>query len=340
MIVTLDSDAVDAPAVAMKADLTLHVTDFMPQMVWATGPDGRADYYNAQWYDFTGAEPGSTDGDAWTDLVHPDDRARACDAWRRSVESGEPYEVEYRLRHNSGDYRWTLARALPVRDRNGGLLRWIGTCTDIDDSKQLEQQYELFSRELNHRIKNIFTVVGSLLALSARNRPEARDFAEDLGQRLEALARAHELARPAARNAEPADGAEASLHHLLERIFAPHQAYEEGRILVTGEDIPIADHALAALSLLFHELTTNALKHGGLSADGRVDLFIRKDGERLHLTWRETGGPPVDGAPGESGFGTRLADLSVRRQLGGTLAYRWLPAGLELEAILPVNRLA
>lgn len=327
------------PAAGGRDYHSLNVTDYLPQMVWATGPDGQVSYYNAQWYAFTGAAPGTTYGNGWADIIHPDDQARAFERWEQSRISGEPYEVEYRLQHADGGHRWVLARALPVRDHNGGIERWVGTCTDIDDSKQMEQQYELFSRELNHRIKNIFTVMGSLVALSVRNHPEARDFADDLGQRLAALGRAHELARPVARDADPADSDAASLHHLLEKIFAPHPSYEDGRILVTGDDLPIGDHALTALSLLFHELTTNALKHGALSADGRVELTVRNDGDQLHLIWREVGGPVVSGEPKESGFGTKLADLSVRRQLGGALLYRWLPSGLELEAILPVNRL-
>lgn len=331
--------APQSPAAEAGEKPVLNVTDYLPQMVWATAPDGAVNYFNAQWYAFTGVKPGTTDGDAWTDVVHPEDQDKAAASWAQACQSGEPYEVEYRLQHNSGDFRWILARGLPIRDSNGSIQRWVGTCTDIDESKQLEQQYELFSRELNHRIKNIFTVVGSLVALSARNHPEARDFADDLAQRLAALGRAHELARPVSRDAAAAASDTASLHHLLARIFEPHPAYEEKRIVVAGADLPIGDHALTALSLLFHELTTNALKHGALSDDGRVELAIRNDGEQLHITWRETGGPPIAGEPSQTGFGTRLADLSVRRQLGGTLAYRWLPTGLELEATLPVSRL-
>lgn len=316
--------------------------DYMPQMVWATGPEGRIEYYNAQWHAFTGTERGKTAVIDWSEFIHEDDRDSAWQGWEKCRNDGQPYEGEYRLRDAGGRYHWVLARALPVRDAEGGLIRWIGTFTDIDDNKQLEQQYELFSRELNHRIKNVFTVVGSLVALSARNHPEARDYAAELGQRLAALGRAHDLARPAVQNvqnAQPAERGEAWLHDLLSRVFAPHPAYEEGSIRISGEDIRIGERALTSLSLLFHELTTNALKHGALATDGQVDLSSHVQGSMLHLIWRESGGPAVTGAPAETGFGTRLVDLSVRRQLGGTLMYRWQSSGLELEAILPINRL-
>src|SRR5207237_2816420 len=140
----------------------------MPQMVWSTQPDGAHDYYNAQWYVFTGVPAGSTDGEGWYARFAPADQERAWARWRHSLKTGEPYEIEYRLRHHSGEYRWTLGRALPVRDENGEIIRWVGTCTDIHEQKGIAQQNEILSRELSHRIKNIIAVVTALIVLSAR----------------------------------------------------------------------------------------------------------------------------------------------------------------------------
>ena len=109
-------------------------------------PDGYHDFYNQRWYDYTGVPEGSTDGDGWNAMFHPDDQERAWARWRHSLQTGEPYEIEYRLRHRSGDYRWTLGRALPVRDRSGEIVRWIGTCTDIDESKRTADQTEILTR--------------------------------------------------------------------------------------------------------------------------------------------------------------------------------------------------
>ena len=114
------------------------MTNAMPQIVWSTRPDGYHDYFNDQWYEFAGVSEGSTDGDAWIALFHPDDRERTEKIWRHSLETGEPYEIEYRIRHRSGQYRWTLGRALPVRDDKGKILRWMGTCTDIHEKKMIE----------------------------------------------------------------------------------------------------------------------------------------------------------------------------------------------------------
>jgi PAS domain S-box-containing protein len=124
------------------------IADMIPQMVWSTLPDGFHDYYNRQWYAFTGVPEGSTDGEGWNGMFHPDDQARAWARWRYSLETGEPYEIEYRLRHRSGEYRWTLGRAQPIRDANGAIVRWMGTCTEIHERKLVQQALERSERAL------------------------------------------------------------------------------------------------------------------------------------------------------------------------------------------------
>ena len=167
--------------------------DLMPQMVWSTLPDGFHDYYNRRWYEFTGVPEGSTDGEAWNGMFHPDDQDRAWERWRHCLATGETYEIEYRLRHRSAEYRWVLGRALPVRDKGGKITRWIGTCTDIHDAKLDAEQNVILSRELSHRIKNIFAVINGLIGQSARSYPESRDFARLLQERVAALGQAHEF---------------------------------------------------------------------------------------------------------------------------------------------------
>ncbi|AXK72677.1 PAS domain S-box protein [Lysobacter sp. TY2-98] len=118
------------------------ITELLPQMIWSTLPDGYHDYYNQRWYDFTGVPVGSTDGEAWAGMFHPEDQPRAWARWRHSLATGEPYEVEYRLRDRNGVYQWVLGRALPVRDETGTIVRWMGTCTEIDDLKRTQQALE------------------------------------------------------------------------------------------------------------------------------------------------------------------------------------------------------
>ena len=317
------------------------LADSMPQMVWSTRPDGFHDYYNARWYEFTGVPDGSTDGEGWNDMFHPDDQERARVLWKHSLETGEPYEIEYRLRHRSGVYRWTLGRAAPLKDEDGRITRWFGTCTDIDDLKRSDQAKELLSQELSHRIKNIFAVVSALIALSARKHPEARAFADSVRTRINALARAHEFVRPHTETSQPTVGS-MTLHAFLADLFKPYGDHRgRPRIVLSGDDAVFDDQAATSVALLFHELATNAAKYGALSVEpGMVTLDTRRSGDRFILTWTETGGPEINGPPTEAGFGTSLATLSVEAQLGGRLERAWRPQGLQVIADLPATALS
>jgi len=315
-------------ALAISRNEYQTLTDVMPQMVWSTLPDGFHDYYNAQWYEFTGVPAGSTDGEGWNDMFHPDDQDRAWARWRHSLETGENYEIEYRLRHRSGQYRWTLGRAQAVRDASGKIVRWIGTCTDIHDAKIAAEQNELLNRELSHRIKNIFSIIGGLVALSARHEPSARDFARSLGQRITALGRAHEFARPHSEQSRP-ETQQTTLKGLLAALFLPYELQGSSRVMLEGDDVPVDDKGATPLSLLFHELATNSAKYGALSVEnGTIVLTIRRENGSIEMVWDERGGPAITAAPSHQGFGTRVAALSVEQQLGGTLERAWRPQGL------------
>ena len=111
------------------------VTEQMPQIVWMTNATGAHLYFNRRWYEFTGLSPEESFGDGWANPLHPDDVDRAQVRWQHSLDCGAPYEIEYRFRRRDGDYHWFLARALPLRDESGQVVKWFGTCTDIDDAK-------------------------------------------------------------------------------------------------------------------------------------------------------------------------------------------------------------
>lgn len=117
------------------ADEFKFVTDFIPQMVWSTRPDGHHDFYNKQWFDYTGLSFEETGGENWNKVLYAEDQQRAWMVWNSSLKTGEPYEIEYRLRRFDGEYRWFLGRALPLRNESGDIIKWFGTCTDIHDQK-------------------------------------------------------------------------------------------------------------------------------------------------------------------------------------------------------------
>ncbi|MEH3046046.1 PAS domain-containing protein [Sphingomonas adhaesiva] len=326
----------EARQAATDSDLRFRtLADTMPQMVWSTLPDGYHDYYNARWYEFTGAPAGTTDGEGWNGMFHAEDQERAWTVWRHSLASGDPYQIEYRLRHHDGTYRWVLGRALPIRDDRGQITRWFGTCTDIHEQKLALEEREVISQELSHRIKNIFSVIAGLIQFAARAHPEAAGVATDLRQRITALGRAHDFVRPHSPHSRP-HLAQDSLQGLLEELFAPYQAVPGERIAVTGGDVTIDDRAATPLALLFHELATNASKYGALSvAGGRVTLAIDRDADEVLLRWSEAGGPDVVAPADITGFGTQLVELSAVRQLGGSVERTWHPQGLEVAMRIP-----
>lgn len=308
------------------------LADAMPQMVWSTQPDGFHDYYNARWYEFTGMPVGSTDGEAWNGMFHPDDQERAWTAWRHCLATGDPYEIEYRLRNADGQYRWTLGRALPIRDKTGKITRWFGTCTDIHDHKMTQAQREVIAQELSHRIKNIFSVVNGLISFSTRHRPELAEAADDLRNRILALGRAHDFVRPHSDLSRPSSRPN-SLSGMLTQLLA---AYVE-RVTIEGEDITIDDHSATPLALSFHELCTNAAKYGALSVtDGTVVIRCSSEGDYTVLDWVERGGP-VATAPSDAGFGSKLIELSVVRQMAGEIERRWDADGLNVRIKIPAS---
>ncbi len=128
------------------------ITDAMPQMVWSARPDGRHDYYNRRWYEYTGIRP-DDGGPAWRLLFRSDDLARAMAAWRHSLATGEPFQAEYRLRRADGTWRWCLSRAAPVRDAaTGAVQHWFGTCTDIQDMVEARETMARSGAELERLV--------------------------------------------------------------------------------------------------------------------------------------------------------------------------------------------
>ena len=119
------------------------LADFIPQLVWITDPTGFHIYFNQRWVDYTGYTLADSVGpDMWNNLLHPDDRGRARQIWGHSLATGDDYEIEYRFKSQTGDYRWFLGQARPRRAEDGTIVTWFGTCTDIHDQKIAAEQLQ------------------------------------------------------------------------------------------------------------------------------------------------------------------------------------------------------
>jgi two-component system sensor histidine kinase/response regulator len=119
------------------------LADTMPQIVWTAKPDGNLDYYNKRWFDYTGMTIEQTKDWGWKHVLHPEDLQNCIDRWTKAFTTACDYEVEYRFRRASdGVYRWHIGRAFPLRNQNGEIMQWVGTCTDIEDQKRAHYELE------------------------------------------------------------------------------------------------------------------------------------------------------------------------------------------------------
>jgi PAS domain S-box-containing protein len=139
------------------------LTEALPQLIWTTTPDGQTDYFNHRWYDYTCSSFEDSQGEGWSRYLHPDDRERTLQVWKQAVATRKPYEIEYRFKNgNTGNYHWFLARALPVFDETGNLIKWFGTSTDIDERKRMEDALQRSQRYIRALVdSNIIGIVFS-----------------------------------------------------------------------------------------------------------------------------------------------------------------------------------
>lgn len=316
------------------------IVNSIDQMIWSTRPDGYHDYFNQRWYEYTGVPEGETDGADWETVFHPEDRAEAWARWQESLATGKPYHVEYRLRHRSGTYRWVIGRAQCVRDDNGEIIRWYGTCTDIHDLKMAEETRQLLLRELNHRVKNLFAITAGMINMTARSSDTVGAMAHSLHGRLQALAKAHHLIQPAISAGMP--GTEyVGFHALLEEILSPHLADRQRQVSLAGPELQLGPNASTSFALIFHELATNAAKYGPFrDPDGRLDVSWQMDGGSLNLEWREKVPHSQITAPKQEGFGSKLARTSATHQLGGNIDFEWQPGGVNIALKAATDRLS
>ncbi|MEW6157330.1 MAG: PAS domain S-box protein [Verrucomicrobiota bacterium] len=181
---------------ALRRSETLfrELADSMPQIVWAARPDGGIDYFNKRWYEYTGFPEEALGEQNWDSILHPDDVQRYADIYYGCIREERLFQIEYRFKdRQTGGYRWFLGRALPIRDAQGRVIRWFGTCTDIDDQKRAEeklekavaertaslrdlvQQMEEFSYTISHDLR------APLRAMQAYSQALLEDFGEKLG---------------------------------------------------------------------------------------------------------------------------------------------------------------
>nr|WP_305889057.1 CheR family methyltransferase [Parvularcula maris] len=266
------------------------------------------------------------------DQIHPDDRDRVLQDFEKARRDRGAYEQEFRIPLPDGSVRW-LKGVGQLLQLPAGQRRMLGLNYDITFEEEARENQQLLVREMNHRVKNLFAVVSSLINTTAKRASNVPDYAVSLRDRVNALGRAYELTQ------NKTVLANVDLHSLLQKILAPHGTAAEVTLEGTPVDVPV--DAITPISLIVHELATNAVKYGGLSsqdAELAIHWKTEEDGS-ISLQWKEKGSQPSKGAGDAAhGFGTKLIDASVR-QLRGSIERQWTEEGLHalLTIRLPGN---
>jgi PAS domain S-box-containing protein len=281
-----------------------------------------------------GLAPGAFEGTfaGYQKDIHPEDREQILAAIARTLEQGEDHHIEYRIIRPDGAVHWVEGRGKLVRDKTGAATRMIGVCMDITERKRNEERQRLLLDELNHRVKNMLAIIQSIASQTLRETPEPAAFKSAFSARLAALGRAHSLL-----TRELWIGA--SLRDIVATALAPFGAEDRDAISIDGPFVMIRPNAAVTLSLVLHELATNAAKHGALTAPhGQVSVAWTTTAAQppcVELVWAEQGGPSVK-PPRKRGFGSRLIAASAD-QLGGEVSMQHDSAGSETRFRFPLS---
>ncbi|WP_348643107.1 sensor histidine kinase [Mesorhizobium sp. B2-3-4] len=237
-----------------------------------------------------------------------------------------PYDIDFRIMIGD-ELKWISARG--QGDDEGMVQRLtFGILIDVTGRKQAEESRELLAGEMSHRVKNLLTIAWGLTAISWRSTTTTNDMARELTQRLTALGRAHDLVRPVPGQTEAAS---ALLGDLLTVLLAPYDDLGafSGSIRVSVPRMSVGESSATILALIIHELATNSLKYGALSAEaGTLDVSCTAQDEAVIIVWTENGGPLVEAPSAAPGYGSRLVERSVTGHLRGSIDYDWSKQGL------------
>jgi PAS domain S-box-containing protein len=263
----------------------------------------------------------------------------------RRIRRGERIEHYETVRRRKDGRLVDISLAVsPIQDAAGRVVGAAKIARDITERRRTEEQRQLLLREMNHRVKNLFSLAGGVVTLSARTAKTPTDLAAAVRERLAALARAHDLTLPDLNAGALKVEAATSLRGLIETIVSPFEGVEahERRVTIEGPEVMIGVNAMTGVALLIHEFATNAAKYGAFALPGgqvRIDWSMVRG--MLLLQWEEQGGPPLEQRSEEAtGFGTLLAHRIVGGQFGGRIGYNWNRDGLAISLSLPLNSLS
>lgn len=306
-----------------REELAEAVAENSPAMLWLGDQYGRCVFLNRAQRDFWGIDPQDLSQFDWGSTLHPDDIGKLSAPFAKAMAEQTPFSVEARYRRADGAYRTLRTEARPRFDADGAFLGMTGVNTDITDQLVAEERTRMLMGELNHRTKNILTVVQAVARQTARS-STPKDFNKAFDSRLLGLAACNDLLlRNDWSGVDLADLVASQLAHLGEDAG--------GRLQSSGPRVRVASQSAQTLGMALHELSTNSLKYGALKVPGgRVTLrWWRSAGNALTLEWAESGVGPLS-PPSRKGFGHSVIvdmvasalDADVEVEFGDD-GYRW-----------------
>jgi PAS domain S-box-containing protein len=261
-------------------------------------------------------------------MMEEEDRDTAVCDLKAALGEGGPFTTEFRIRRINGVVIWLSISGVIEHAETGKPLRAYGILQDVTERKAGEEQIRLLMREVNHRAKNMLSVVSAIAHQTATKNPQ--DFIERFSERIQALSASQDLL---IRN----EWKGVKIEDLVRAQLAPFASFIDTRIAMRGPGLHLKPASAQAIGLALHELATNAGKYGALSTDkGRVDVFWATDGGALTMCWTEHEGPLVS-APKRRGFGTTVIERMAEASLGGTVGLDYAPSGLTWRLTCPAE---
>jgi two-component sensor histidine kinase/DNA-binding response OmpR family regulator len=259
-------------------------------------------------------------------FIHPDDLQRIQGLVLDGLGDQQTFQTEARIIRPNGETRWCICAAALTADIDGHIVRVSGVTIDISDRKEAEDRQALLAREVDHRARNTLAVVQAIVRLTHASTTPA--YVAAVEGRIRALAQTHNLLSKSYWQG-------ADLGQLVAEELAPYRTGSGGKVKVSGPAVFLPPDSAQTIALALHELATNAAKYGALSSrSGEVTVSWKLEPGNLALKWAETGGPAVT-TPTSQGFGTKIINGSIKRQIGGKVAFDWRPRGLVCQLSLP-----
>jgi two-component system CheB/CheR fusion protein len=219
-------------------------------------------------------------------------------------------------------------RILPYRGRNNVIDGVLVTFVNVTNIVEAEAHQRTLVEELNHRVRNMLTIVGAIANQTLSSTETPQHFTDAFLGRIQSMARAYDLV-------SREQWGEVSLEDMLTNVLGPYEDKASHRIKVGGPEIAFAPSQALALGIIFHELVTNAVKYGALAkTKGRVSVTWGVEKGRLVITWLERDGPKI-GKPERRGFGTELIERELKSTLGGRATFDYAPEGIEIQISIP-----